>query len=197
MRVLGLNLAPSSARANRFPLPVSLEGVSVTVNGVSAPLYSVAPDRLEIQVPYETALGTAVLAVNRNGQIAWQEFPVATTAPGIFATSSRFLTPTAVASPGQTLSAYITGDGDVSPTLATGDTPAQGTIVTRLPRPRLPVSVTVGGIQAFVRFIGITPGVAGVTQLNFTVPDSVPPGTQPVVVSVGGVNSPPVNLQVQ
>jgi len=59
------------------------------------------------------------------------------------------------------------------------------------------VSVTVGGIQAFVRFVGITPGVAGVTQLNFTVPDSVPPGTQPVVVSVGGVNSPPVNLQVQ
>ncbi|NDJ11560.1 MAG: peptidase S8 [Acidobacteriia bacterium] len=197
MRVLGLNLAPSSAIANRFPLPVSLEGVSVTVNGVSAPLYSVAPERLEIQVPYETALGTAVLAVNRNGQIAWQEFPVATTAPGIFATSRRFLTPTSVASPGQTISAYLTGDGDVSPTLATGDTPAQGTIVTRLPRPRLPVSVTVGGIQAFVRFVGITPGVAGVTQLNFTVPDSVPPGTQPVVVSVGGVNSPPVNLQVQ
>lgn len=197
MRVLGLNLAPSSAQASRFPLPITLAGVSVTVNGVSAPLYSVAPDKLEIQIPYETASGVAVVGVNNNGQVAWQEFPVAATAPGIFATSSRFLTPTPVASPGQTISAYITGDGDVSPTLATGAAPEQGTFVTRLPRPRLPVAITVGGIQAFVRFVGITPGSAGVTQLNFTVPDSVPTGTQPVVVSVGGVASPPVNLRIQ
>ena len=197
MRVLGLNLAPTSAQANRFPLPITLAGVSATVNGVAAPLYAVAPDRVDIQVPYETALGTAVLAINNNGQLTWQEFPVATVAPGIFATSNRFLTPVSIASSGQTITAYITGDGDVTPTLTTGDTPAQGTSVARLPRPRLPVAVAVGGVQAVVRFIGITPGTAGVTQINVTVPDGIAPGIQPVVVSVGGVNSPFVNLTVQ
>ena len=85
----------------------------------------------------------------------------------------------------------------MTPTLTTGDTPAQGTSVTRLPRPRLPVSVTVAGVQAVVRFIGITPGTAGVTQINFTVPAALAPGVLPVVVSVGGVASPFVNLTVQ
>ncbi len=197
MRVFGVNVAPSSIQANRFPLPLTLAGVSATVNGIAAPLYAVSPDRVDFQIPYETALGTAVLAINNNVQLTWQEFPVAPAAPGIFATSTRFLAPVSTASSGQTITAYITGEGDVTPTLTTGDTPAQGTSVTRLPRPRLPVVVTVAGVQAVVRFIGITPGTAGVTQINFTVPDALAPGVLPVVVSVGGVASPFVNLTVQ
>ncbi|HXJ42190.1 MAG TPA: hypothetical protein VNH18_23125, partial [Bryobacteraceae bacterium] len=122
---------------------------------------------------------------------------VATTAPGIFASSSRQLVPSATASPGQTITTFITGEGDVTPTLATGDTPSKGTAFARLPRPRLPVVVTVGGIQASVRFTGITPGIAGVTQINFTVPDGIPAGVQPVVISVGGVPAPPVNVTIQ
>jgi len=174
-----------------------MAGVSATVNGVAAPLYSIAPGQITLQVPYETALGTAVLAIDNNGHIAWYEFPVATAAPGIFATSTRQLTPAATASAGRTITAFITGEGDVTPTLATGATPARSTTLARLPRPRLPVVVTVGGQQASVRFTGITSGTAGVSQVNFTVPDGIAPGPQAVVVSVGGVPSLPVTLTIQ
>jgi uncharacterized protein (TIGR03437 family) len=50
--------------------------------------------------------------------------------------------------------------------------------------------VTVGGTPATVQFIGITPGLAGVVQVNFVVPTSIGTGIQPVVVSLGGVSSP-------
>jgi uncharacterized protein (TIGR03437 family) len=85
----------------------------------------------------------------------------------------------------------------VTPALLTGFAPSTTTSLTSLPKSRLPLSVTVGGVQAFVLFYGIPPGLVGVSQVNFTVPGSVKPGVQPVVVTVGGISSPPVNLTVQ
>ncbi|MDQ6665791.1 MAG: hypothetical protein M3Z23_15535, partial [Acidobacteriota bacterium] len=59
-----------------------------------------------------------------------------------------------------------------------------------------PVSLTVGGVPATVVFTGIPSGLVGVTQVNFQVPPGVPLGVQPVVVTVGGASSPPVNVTV-
>ena len=92
--------------------------------------------------------------------------------------------------------AYITGDGDTTTFLITGASPATGTATSKLPRPKLPVTVTVGGVAATVSFAGIPPGLVGITQLNFTVPATVPPGVQPVVVSVGGVKTQTGSLTV-
>jgi uncharacterized protein (TIGR03437 family) len=58
------------------------------------------------------------------------------------------------------------------------------------------VSVTVGGSQAFVQFVGVPAGVVGVVQLDITIPASVPVGPQKVVVTVNGVASPPATIQV-
>jgi len=57
--------------------------------------------------------------------------------------------------------------------------------------------VTVGGVaDPQPLFVGIPTWSAGVTQINFTVPANAPLGPQPVVVTVGGVASPPVMLNV-
>ena len=88
----------------------------------------------------------------------------------------------------------MTGDGDVTPALLTGASPSTVTPVAALPKPRLPLTVTVGGAQAFLQFVGITPGVVGLTQVNFVVPNSALPGVQQVVVTVGGVATPPAKL---
>jgi uncharacterized protein (TIGR03437 family) len=95
------------------------------------------------------------------------------------------------------LLAFVTGDGDLSPTLATGATPPTSVAVSRLPKPRLPVSITVGGVDAPIAFVGVPYGLSGVTQINFTVPDGAPSGDQPVVVTVGGVASKAAKLTVQ
>ena len=56
--------------------------------------------------------------------------------------------------------------------------------------------VTVAGINAPLAFVGVPSGLTGVTQINFVVPPGVPSGTQNVVVTVGGVASPPVSLRI-
>ena len=104
--------------------------------------------------------------------------------------------PSATAKQGQTAVAYITGDGDTTTFLITGASPPSGTATSKLPRPKLPVTVTVGGVTATVAFVGIPPGLVGVTQLNFVVPGTAPVGVQPVVVSVGGVKTQSGSLTV-
>jgi len=196
MSVFGTQLAPSAQQASGTPLPLSLAGVSATVNGASARLYFVSPGQLNIQVPYETSAGLAVLAVNNNGNIATFPFQVQPAAPGIFTSAGAALVPYSASKAAQILLLFMTGEGDTNTPVNDGETPASGTSVSRLPKPRLPVVVTVGGVNATVQFVGIPSGLVGVTQINFAVPDSVAPGTQPVVVTVGGVASEPAFITV-
>ena len=51
-------------------------------------------------------------------------------------------------------------------------------------------------LSAKIVFTGVIPGSVGVTQINYVVPANAPLGTQPVVVTIGGVASPPANLTV-
>jgi uncharacterized protein (TIGR03437 family) len=171
-------------------------GVSATVNGVAAPLYFVSPSQLNIQVPYEAGTGPAVIGVNNNGQISGLQFEVSPSAPAIVPDATGNVYPSASAARGSVGTLYVTGDGDVTPSLQTGFSPASGTALANLPKSYLPFSVTVGGVPAFLNFVGITPGVVGLTQVNFIVPPSVAAGVQPVVVTVNGVQSPPVNITV-
>lgn len=199
--VYGQQLAPpgTATLSPRLPLPLTVAGVSATVNGVSAPLYYASPGQLDLQIPYETSAGPAVLAVNNNGQVSAFPLTIAPTAPGLYGLWTVKGSPAATAQQGSVLVAYVTGEGDVTPTLATGATPSAGAPLAALPKPRQAVTVSVGGVAvpaAQVLFVGIPSGLVGVTQINFTVPANAPLGSQPVVVTVGGVSSPPVNLTV-
>jgi uncharacterized protein (TIGR03437 family) len=198
LSVFGSQLAPSTQTAAGLPLPLTLAGVSASVNGVPAPLYFVSPGQINLQVPYETGAGTAVLGVNNNGTVTALTFPVSAAAPGMFTDPNHpgALVPYSTGKRGDTLLAFITGEGLVSPVLATGASPFVATPLDLLPQPLLPVAVTVGGVPARIAFAGIPPGLAGATQINFVVPDSAPLGVQPVVVTVGGVASPPGSVTI-
>jgi uncharacterized protein (TIGR03437 family) len=195
--VYGVQLAPSIQAASSLPLALSMQGVSATVNGISAPILDILPGQLNIQIPYETGAGPAVLGVNNNGQIASFPLLVSPSAPGAW---PGFQTPLGAvvnaAHQGAILVTYITGEGDVTPPLVDGGTPASGTPPAKLPHSRLPLTVSVGGVPATLLFAGIPSGLTGVTQIDFTVPLNAPLGSQPVVVSVGGVPAAPVNLTV-
>jgi uncharacterized protein (TIGR03437 family) len=195
--VFGTGLATGTAIASRLPLPLSQLGVTATVNGNSAPFYYVSPGQLNIQIPYETGSGPAVLAVNNNGQIAWFPLQISTVAPQLYGVWNAQGLPATTAAQGQVLLAFTTGEGDLNPTLATGATPASGTAISKLPAPRQPVSLTVGGVPSTpLLFAGVPNGLAGVTQINFTVPANAPLGPQPVVVTVGGVPTNTVTLNI-
>ncbi|MGA2589531.1 MAG: protease pro-enzyme activation domain-containing protein [Bryobacteraceae bacterium] len=198
LSVFGTQLANSPQVVSTLPLPYSAAGVSVTVNGLAAPLLYISPTQLNIQVPYEVGAGPAVLGVNNNGQIAGFQFQIAPSAPGIFADAKGNLAPTSSATQpqGAITTLYLTGAGEVSPQIFTSFAPPSGTGVSYLPVPLLPLSVTVGGVPAFVYFAGIPPSLVGTTQVNFQVPETAPLGVQPLVVTVNGVQSKAVNLTV-
>jgi len=50
--ILGENLAVSEEKASGTPLPTTLSGTSVTVDGIPAPLFYVSPGRINFQVPH-------------------------------------------------------------------------------------------------------------------------------------------------
>jgi immune inhibitor A len=138
--IFGENLAPSSMAAPRMPLPTTLNGVTVTVNGVPAPIHFVSPGQINIQIPYQTAAGEATIAVMNNGipaQIARRR--VEPTPPGIFAYTSaqgqqysvawnddikNWNTDATPAAPGALLVVFATGGGATTPAIPNGAGPA-------------------------------------------------------------------------
>jgi uncharacterized protein (TIGR03437 family) len=199
MAVFASGIATLPAQARNLPLPLGLGGVTATVNGVAAPILGTFPgtDQVNLQIPYEAGTGPAVLAVNVGGKIAHRTFTISTAAPGLFGLWDTAGRPVTTLRAGQVAVAYITGEGDITPFLATGDAPLPGTAVARLPRARQPLSVTVGDLPAEVIFHGIPVNLVGVTQINFTVPAGLAAGTYPVVVTVGDGRSQAVMVRVQ
>lgn len=195
MAVYGSGLANTTLAATKLPLDISMAGVSATVNGWPAPLLYASPTQLNVQVPFEAGAGPAVLSVNNNGQVAGYMFQVAPSAPGILSDGKGGILGATSVKPGGYSSLYFTGAGDVTTALPTGIPVPTGTR-SGFPVPYLPVNVTVGTTPALTQFLGVTPGVIGLTQINFVVPPGTTAGSQPVTVTVNGVTSLPANLTV-
>jgi minor extracellular serine protease Vpr len=199
--LFGSNLAASLASSDTMPL--SIEGVFVTINGIRAPLNLVSPGQINAQVPWEVGgSGNATVIVNSGGVAsAAATVPLAGTAPGFFmvggSTQVIAVNPdgTIAAAPGsiqglnthgaragETLVVYATGLGAVTPTAVTGRNSMdqlRSTVV-------MP-NVTVGGVAAPVVFSGLAPQFVGVNQLNITVPSGVAAGASvPIRIEIGG-----------
>jgi uncharacterized protein (TIGR03437 family) len=197
LSVFGSGLGPSTpATASGSPYPYTSGGVSARVNGVAAPILYASSGLVNIQIPYEIGAGPAVIGINNNGQIAGAQFTMAASAPGIWVDAQSNVLPSSSAVQGGYGTVFLTGAGEVSPARSTGRAESLTGSPLALPKPVLPVSVTVGGVPAFVQFVGLGPGKIGTLQINFIVPQSVPAGMQKVVVTVGGVASPAANLMV-
>jgi uncharacterized protein (TIGR03437 family) len=83
------NLAPGTLATlygSDLADPADVSGVSVSVNGVPAPLTYVSPAQINFQIPRETAAGTAVdLQVGRNGALSAPEtVTIESAAPSAF-----------------------------------------------------------------------------------------------------------------
>lgn len=178
------------------PLPASVNGVSVTVNGKAAPILALTPAQINFQTPWSTAAGTAKIAVSVNGGASnIASVPVLTAAPGLFVQANGAaivqnfpdysLNDDAHPIPaGGTIIAYLTGSGPVSPSVADGAvTPAV------LVQATSPVSAQIGTTPAAVAFVGLTPGFVGLAQANIVVPASLTTGRYPLTVTINGETS--------
>jgi uncharacterized protein (TIGR03437 family) len=197
LSVYGTGLGNFAQAAGAIPLPNYLSGFSAWINGVESPLYYVSPNQVNIQIPYETVAGPATLDLGNPFENKQYSFTVSNAGPGIFTLANGRVNPSSSAARGAAATMFITGDGQVTPTLATGTTPSSRTAIANLPKPRQSVTVTVGGQPATIDFIGIPSGLVGVTQINFRIPAGVATGEQPVVVTVGTSSSNTAKIVVQ
>jgi uncharacterized protein (TIGR03437 family) len=197
LSVFGAELALGAQEAETVPLINLLQNFSATIGGAVAPIYYVSPGQVNVQIPYGTPPGAAQLVVFNGDQLATSTLQIAESAPGIFAGPDGSVVPVGSGKAGVPLVLFITGEGEVTPALVTGSAPSTNTPIASLPQPVLPVTVTIGGLNAPVAFVGIPYGLVGVTQINTTVPAGLTPGKQPVVVKVGNASSMPVNFTVE
>jgi len=189
--VFGTNLAGAPHAAASMPLPSSLEGVTVTLNDRPVPLFYVSPFQINFQVPWELAdHANAEIRVTVDG-VGSEPATVSlsTYGPGIFAGAivgqdGSLVTADRPAIPGEYLSVYCTGLGPVTNVPVTGHEPSPRQLAVTL----APVEVWIGGAAAEVSYAGLAPGLVGVYQVNFRLPEAAG-GTFPLDVSVGGVRS--------
>jgi len=193
--VFGTLLAGSTQSAPVVPLPTTLGGATVNINGTPAPLYFVSPGQINVQIPYTVLSSTVVpLSVTFNGQTVTTEIAVSTASPGIFVDSTGAPAGAQTAKRGQTIALYVTGAGTVSPVVASGSTP----LVNTTPAPTQPVVISVGGVQASTAYayLGVPAWAIGLIQINFTIPTGTPLGSQPVLVMINGTTSAAANILV-
>jgi uncharacterized protein (TIGR03437 family) len=200
--VFGSKLAPLNAGATSTPLPLSIADVSVTINGITAPLLFVSPAQINAQVPYEVAPGKASLVVRVQGISSTPlTISLKAAAPALFMDSigqaaaanpnGSGSSPQSAPGPGDFITLFFTGQGPVAAAIDDGDAPAAGSVISATS----PVSATVGGVTAEVQFAGLAPNFPGVAQINLKIPQ-LSSGVYPVLVTIGGVVSNAVQVTV-
>jgi uncharacterized protein (TIGR03437 family) len=199
--IFGTGLSPVVSTAPALPLPISMADVSVTVNGVAAPLLYVSPGQINAEVPFAIAPGRAMLKVRVGGSASPPTaVNVIASAPGVFADGAGQAAalnvdgsrngPETPAAAQSFVSVFFTGQGAVSSPQDDGVAPTGLVKATGVP-----IFATVGGTTAEVQFVGLAPTYSGLAQMNLRVP-ALPSGTYPMVITIAGEASKPTTISV-
>ena len=201
--LIGSGIGPSSQQ-----LPVGsatatvLGGISVLFDGIPSPVIYAATSQINLIVPYEVNGKSATqMQVNRGGEtIATLSLLVSSAEPAVFTLDSSGIgsgavlnqdttinTPSNPANKGSIISVFATGAGQTDPPGVNGELAGDS-----LPKPLLPVSVQIDGLDAEVRYVGAAPGlVSGVLQVNCIIPNNTHSGYSiPVQLVIGEARSP-------
>ena len=213
--IFGNNLGPETPVMLQLDglgkVRTELAGTRILFDGVAAPLVTVQARQSSAVVPYSVAGRTStVMRVERQGpQSPGLLIPVVASAPGVFTADMSGRGQGAIlnedgvtlnsrenpAPRGSIVVLYATGGGQTVPSGQDGTVP-----VSVLPKPELPVYVTIGGASADVLYAGAAPYfVSGALQINVRVPRNIDPGDHvPVVLTIGRNPSlPAVTLAVR
>ena len=199
--IFGTNFSPSgtqrlveAADINSGKLPTSLAGICVSFGGIGASLAGVFPNQLNVLVP---ALPVGPVTVQVTADCG-SSHPVKGNRGGVaadvaspeFFSQGGAIAATGINGPivaGGTVEAYGTGWGATSPAIAPGTVPGGATPLAALP------SLTIGGEAvpaANILYAGLSPCCAGIYQLDFVIPNDVPAGKLPLILTVGAISSP-------
>ena len=185
-------------------LATEVSGVTVLVNGgIAAPIVAVAPGQVNAIMPYALTPGAANvrLAVTRDGRVLGETTVTVTeTAPALFTANASGSGQAAAlnqdgsynnaerpAAAGEIVVLFGTGEGALEPGAADGSI-----AVAPVAKPRLPLTLEIGGRAARILYAGPAPGsVYGLWQINAVMPAGLEPGAAGVVALAGAARSAP------
>jgi uncharacterized protein (TIGR03437 family) len=198
----GTKLATQTLAAAGLPLPTSLGGTTVRVNGQLSPLFFVSPNQINFLIPDNTPIGSqSVTITSSDGTVSTGTVQLSNTAPAIFtANASGSGIPA-----GLLLRLKING--------AQVFEPIGPPIEFQLNDDRLflilylcgvrhaapnSVRVIIGGAEITPSYFGEAPGFAGLDQINLELPRSLSGrGQTSLIVSVNGnLNSNAVRIDL-
>ena len=197
--IYGSSLAESEEQASSIPLTTAMNGVSVRIGGIPAPLFYAGAGQINAQVPFELDPSKQYqVVVDANGaQTAAQTIQLSPAAPGLAAfpdggviaqhwLDSSLITAASPARPGEYIVLYLVGMGQTDNPVASG----AASPLDPLSRVISPPVVTLGGNPVpTLLFAGLTPGSVGLYQIDLQVPDVPVDGNLTLTVSQGGVVS--------
>ena len=170
-------------------LPVELNSTRVYVSDYQAPLLYVSNAQINFLVPGNQVLGDVKIRVVREG-LTGPEVTVTLVdaAPALFETAAGYaiaahvdnsaIAPGSPAQAGETIVVYACGLGRTQPNPAPGAIPQNAAVIQRLSD----LKVYLGGTAIDpprIQYAGLTPGSAGLYQINLVLPDGL--GTDPEI----------------
>ncbi len=208
--IFGLQLGPTppvSAPAGAS-LPTNLGGVSVMIGGTTAPITYASFLRVNAVVPTFLPPGTTTtIVVTSNGQASKSiSVGVSSSAVGIltrspvgdgdaivFNTDSNENKEGSGAATGSQVKVRAVGLGATSPPVPDGEPPpAPGPAVSTT------VSASIAGVPATVVSAALVPGLPGVYEVTLMVPNGIPSGAVPLVITTPtGASQKGVRMWVQ
>jgi len=175
--IFGSNLASRTTSAASAPLPKELNGVSVTIGGIAAPLSFISPGQINAIIPFEVPLSLVVPVVVTTPAGASTPFNIyylSKDSPALFTQNGSgtgaalafdaSFKPVTAATTGPIV-LYAAGLGATNPP---GSSASGGSATPPLNVVQDNVSVFVGDVPATIGFAGLAPGFPGVYQLNVT-----------------------------
>lgn len=185
-------------QAESLPLPTQLAQTRVLVNGGAVPIYYLSPNQINFQIPFDTQPGEISVQVERGGELSPPTqvrvvarkpkmlrlldsgneafYGIIVNSDGTFPVARRFNLPNSrPAREGDVLTIYLLGLGQSDPPTTSGAaTPAT-------PLPRIPGDwkvvfgngVFTSGIPVEPLYVGLTPGLVGLYQINVQIPEGV------------------------
>ena len=195
--IYGSALAAGTVVSDTLPLPSTLEGTSVLVGGVEAPLFFVSPGQINAQIPFQLVPGHEypVIVTANDALTTPEQIQMTPLSPGVARLSDgraiaqhadfTLIDSRSPAKPGEYVVIYLAGMGSTDNPVRAGDQAP----VSPLASVNAVPSVKLGGKPVSLAFAGLTPGLIGVYQINFQVPEDAASGDLSLEVSQSGVSS--------